>query len=166
MISKNPRTSAAKTSHKRTTRDSTSATKKKGLSRKKTVMLLIVAALLSIGAVLLFYSLYALYDLKTLDVYLEVGDKQGFDVDTVRVSFGRAMPGTWASRELIVSQDYTRPLLVSFRVDGNVSQFVHLPDPIWVDGSEPRTVSISAYVPLNQTEGVYTGKLRVAFRRV
>lgn len=138
---------------------------KKEIPKKKAIMIWTIGALLSIAAVLFFYSFYALYDFKKIDVYLEVGEKQGIDADTDRVSFGRLMPGSWGSRDIILSQNSGRQLLIAFSIDGNVSRFVRIPEQFTLNTTETRTVGLSAYVPLNETKGVYTGTLKVAFRR-
>ncbi|MBN1544099.1 hypothetical protein JW898_01400 [Candidatus Woesearchaeota archaeon] len=140
--------------------------RKKRLKGNTLVIMVVCAALVTIGAVLLFFSLFALYKVYDVRMSIEVSDRSGFNTDTDSINFGKAMPGNSNTRTMVMSHDFSRPLLVHFRKSGNISAFVALPDDFYLEPGLIREVPIHAIIPDSAAEGEYEGNLRVYFRRI
>lgn len=132
-----------------------------------TVLMISVAALV-VGLTLIFYSTYVVYKVQKIDMRLQTGDKIGFDVDDQRLNFGRLIPGGGGSRELRISNDHLIDLKVSFKKEGNISQFVEVPNSFWLPaGEQLRSVSINTKVPFGaEVNQSYRGTLKVVFTRI
>jgi hypothetical protein len=135
--------------------------------KKRTAgILLIIGALLSIGAVLSFYAIYAIYDTQVIKLDLEVWKNPGFNVDDEKISFGKMIPQSASSREMIITNGYDKPLLVTFKIDGNISRFISTPDAFTLNSTQSKKVNVHATIPSGEAYAQYGGKLKVIFRRI
>ena len=101
----------------------------------------------------------------TYEMHLEVGSTSGFNLDTDKLYFGRVVPGSSASRDVIINSSYSSPLRVALEKSGPVADLVVFSENNFVlMPGEHKKVSGSVAVPLNMSYGVYTGTLRVVFR--
>ena len=142
--------------------------KKHGKKLSKTALYAIITctALITIGLVLLFFSVYAVYKVYEVPMVVNVSDRSSFNTDTDRINFGKAVPGNTNTRSMVLSHDYIKPLLVSFKEEGNISGFVALPEEFYLEPGLSKEVSVSAAIPKNAPEGEYAGTLTVYFRRI
>jgi hypothetical protein len=129
-------------------------------------LVLVCVSLITVGAVLLFFSFYAVYQAYDLRMAVVVSDTSGFNTDTEFINFGKAMPGNSNSRVIVVSHDYEKPLLIHFKKSGNISSFVPLPDDFYLEPGLSREVTITAAVPSTAQKSSYDGRLTVYFRRI
>jgi len=131
-------------------------------------ILLLVIALISITATILFYSFYIVEDVREFDMSLIVGDHAGFDVDTEKISFGMIMPaGNSCTRYVFVSNKKNHPLKVYISLHGNFADWVSVSDNCFVlQPGEEKKLSFSASAPRDAAYGNYTGKARFVFKRV
>ncbi|MBI4738453.1 hypothetical protein HY772_02640 [Candidatus Woesearchaeota archaeon] len=143
------------------------------LSNKTLATLLVLSIIVTLTGTLIFLSRSAgltgyqvlPYDTKIIEVFFEVGNTPGLDVGDGRISFGRLMPDSAESREIAITNSYYKPLLVTFKVEGNASSFISTPAPFWLNSTQSKNVEIFARVPSNPTKGVYRGELKVTFQR-
>jgi hypothetical protein len=140
--------------------------KDKGLSRTALYVLVVCSAFLTVGIVLLFFSMYAVYQLYDIPMTVNVSDRSSFNTDSDMINFGKAVPGNANTRTIVLSHGYGRPLLISFRESGNISRFVALPDEFYLEPGLSKEVSVSATIPKDAPQGRYDGTLTVYFRRV
>jgi len=140
--------------------------RKKKLKSNTLVIMIVCAALVTAGAVLLFFSLFAVYKVYDVKMTIEISDRSGFNTNTDSINFGKAMPGNSNTRTLVMSHDFSRPLLVHFKKSGNISGFVTIPDDFYLEPGLTREVPINAVIPDDAAEGFYDGNLRVYFRRI
>ena len=130
------------------------------------ILIILCAALLTIGAVLLFFSFFAVFKVYEVKLAIDVTDKSAFNVDTDFVNFGKAAPGNSNTRTIVLAHDYRNPLLMHFVSSGNISRFISLPDDFYLSPSLSRELSLTAVIPKDAQEGHYEGKLTVYFRRI
>ncbi|MBI5398411.1 hypothetical protein HZB03_03005 [Candidatus Woesearchaeota archaeon] len=142
------------------------------LSNRSVAILLVLSIVATLTGTLIFLSKsggltgYQVlpYDTKTFEVFLEVDNTPGPGVGEERISFGRMTPGSAGTREIAIANNFDKPLLVVFKVEGNVSPFISIPATFWLNNTKSKNVEISALVPSNQAKGVYIGELKVTFR--
>lgn len=130
------------------------------------MVLLVCATLITVGVVLLFFSLFAIYKVYDIDMELEVAERSGFNTDTDRINFGMAEPGHHNSRTIVLTHEYKRPLLVHFKKSGNISAFVKVPEDFYLEPGLTKEVTLTAKVPETASLGNYEGNLRVYLRRI
>ena len=140
--------------------------KKRNMKSHKLIILMACAALVSVGLILLFFSLFAIYKVYDVGMELEVGNYSGFNTDTDKVNFGKAAPGSSNTRTIVMSHDHTKPLLVHFKKSGNISRFVDVPDDFYLEPGFSKEINMNAIVPTDALEGHYEGRLTVYFRRI
>ena len=129
-------------------------------------MILLCSALLAVGAVLLFFSYYAVYKVYDLKMSVIVSDHPAFNIDLESINFGKGAPGNSNSRTIVLAHDYDKPLLIHFKKSGNISGFVQVPDDFYLEPHLSKEVTLSAIIPPNISQGYYEGQLKVYFRRV
>lgn len=139
---------------------------KKKMKSHKLIILMACAALVGIGLILLFFSLFAIYKVYDVDMEIDVGNHSGFNTDTDRLDFGKAAPGSSNTRTVVMSHDHSKPLLVHFKKSGNISAFVDTPDDFYLEPGFSKELNINAVVPAEASNGHYQGSLRVYFRRI
>lgn len=130
------------------------------------LLILICAALITAGAVLLFFSLFAVYKVYDIPMIVEVSDHSGFNTDTDMVNFGKAAPGNSNTRIIVMSHDYKKPLRIQFKKSGNISDFVDIPESFYLESGLTKEIGLNAVIPASAAEGTYTGTLRVYFMRI
>ncbi len=133
---------------------------------KKLPILLVCIALITVGLVLLFFSLYAIFKVDVIKMTIQVSDRSAFNTDTEFINFGRAINGASSTRVLVISHSHTKPLLLHFKVSGNISQLVSAPDDFYLEPNLGKEVSITATVPMGAEKAKYEGELTVYFRRI
>jgi|GEM_PF-2705530 len=143
--------------------------KHKGVDKVKRRDLLITLAcvfLLTAGLVLLFFSLFAVYKVYDIDMELDVEDSPGLNTNTDKLDFGSAVAGNSNSRMIVISHEYKKPLLIHFKVSGNISQFVDAPQDFYLEPGVSKEVTVSTVVTKGAVKAKYTGTMTVYFRRI
>ena len=131
-------------------------------------ILLLITALISITATILFYSFYKIVDVKEIDMTLIVGDHAGLDVNTEKLSFGMVMPtGSSCTRYVNLSNKKDYSLKVYILFFGSFAEEVSVSENYFIlNSGEGKKLSFSAIAPKNAAYGNYTGKARFVFKRV
>jgi len=130
-------------------------------------ILLLVIALISITATILFYSFYIIADVREFNMGLIVGNRTGFDVDTEKLSFGMIMPTSSSTRYIVLSNKKDYPLNVYVNFYGNFAEWVSVSENYFVlKPDEEKKLSFTASAPRDAAYGNYTGKARFVFKRV
>ncbi|MFC1741511.1 hypothetical protein ACFL3V_03170 [Nanoarchaeota archaeon] len=140
--------------------------KKKRLGTNPLIMILACIALLTVGIVLLFFSLFAIYQVYDIEMAVEISDKSGFNTDTDMLNFGKARPSNSNSRTIVMSHEYKKPLLVHFKKTGNISRFVDLPDDFYLEPGLTKEIVFTSTIPNKAAQGNYSGTLTVYLRRI
>lgn len=135
-------------------------------SRNHLAVIVACTALITVGLVLLFYSLYAVYKVYDVDMRITVSDRSAFNTDTGAIDFGKTLPGNANTRTIVMSHDYSKPLLIHFRKTGNISQFVQTPEDFYLEPGVTKEIALNAIVPKGTPLTTYEGSMRVYFRRI
>lgn len=131
-------------------------------------ILLLVIALISITATILFYSFYVIEDVREFNMSLIVGDHAGFDVDTEKLAFGMVSPGgNSCTRFIDLSNKKDYPLKIYINFYGDFADWVSVSNNYFIlNPGEEKKLSFSASAPGDAAYGNYTGKVRFVFKRV
>jgi len=131
-------------------------------------ILLVVIALISVTATILFYSFYVIADVREFNMTLIVGNHTGLDVDTEKLSFGMVMPkSNSCTRYVFISNKKNYPLKVYINFYGNLAEWVSVSENYFVLlPGEEKKLSFSASAPGDAAYGNYTGKARFVFKRI
>ena len=133
----------------------------------KFLLLLFVVILLTVGITSFIYGIYAIYDVKEFKIYLEVADVEGIKVDTDAIYFGKIPPSGVGQRNIIISHEHDKPLLVHIGITGDVKRFVAADEnDFWLAPGEEKEVKILAVIPEGTEFSNYTGSLRTVLRRI
>lgn len=106
-----------------------------------------------------------LYEERTF-AQLFVGEPAGFDLNETIISFGRLPPTTSSERKINLSNAYEFPVVVEFFVEGNISDFIVIHKPVFLDGGENKQVFVRTInIPANATVDEYEGYLIIRFKK-
>lgn len=132
-------------------------------------------SLLIIGAVILLLVLVGGYFVfvnpanqtigqKSFGMFLTVGDRVGFNIDSNAVYFGKTLPGSMAKRDLIVSNDFEERVLVIVETTGDFSKWVSWSESnFYLNPNDVKNITLTASVPNNAQLGDYFGSVTVYF---
>ncbi|MBW2972547.1 hypothetical protein KY359_05925 [Candidatus Woesearchaeota archaeon] len=140
--------------------------KDKKIGNSRLMIMIVCAALVTIGAVMLFFSLFAVYKVYDIKMAVTVAENSAFNIDSEMVHFGKAQQGNTNSRIIVMSHEYRKPLLIHFQKSGNISRFVELPQDFYLEPGLTKEITLSAVIPGNAPMGDYEGSLRIYFRRI
>ncbi len=131
-------------------------------------ILLLVTALISITATILFYSFYKIADVKEINMTLIVGDHAGLDVNTEKLAFGMVMPaGNSCTRYIVLSNKKDYLLNVHINFYGSLAEWISVSENHFVlKPDEEKKLSFSATVPRSTAYGNYTGTAKFVFKRI
>ena len=131
-------------------------------------ILLLVIALISITATVLFYSFYIIVNVREFNMTLIVGSHTGIDVDTEKLSFGMIMPaGNSCTRYVFLSNKKDYPLKVYINFYGKLAEWVSVSDNYFVlRSNEEKKLSFTANAQKDAAYGNYSGTARFVFKRV
>ncbi len=125
---------------------------------------LVLGALFFISIVLLVGSFYLFLSrplmTKSYDVVFIVSrDKAGFDLNTSALTFGEIPQGASSSRRILIENTYAFPLRVTLYESPTLVEYLETESSFVIEPGERKNVSVVVRVPLNASEGTYTGTL-------
>ncbi len=138
------------------------------MEKKKASLILLIALFFSAGIAAFAYFCITTVDVKDYDMHitLEGKSKVGIIVDTDKVWFGITNPGGAASRKLVVTNNFTFPVVVKIFLYGKLGDYVSLSESnIMLEPNTFREIDITANMPHDAALGEYTGKVRAVFKR-
>ncbi|MFH1064363.1 MAG: hypothetical protein V1729_04745 [Candidatus Woesearchaeota archaeon] len=136
------------------------------MKKQNLILIMTCIAFMTMGIVLLFFSLFAVYKVYELPMKLEISEQSSFNTDTDALNFGKAQIGNSNSRMIMISHDYSRPLLITFKKEGDISPFIVIPEQFYLEPGLSKEVTLTAKIPPGAVLGGYSGRLTVYFRRI
>ncbi|MFH2020472.1 MAG: hypothetical protein ABIJ34_03600 [archaeon] len=97
----------------------------------------------------------------------QITDKMGFNTDTDALYFGNGYPGTTTKRYIILNNSHEYPVLISIRLEGDLTPFVSVSENNFV--LQPADMHVITYYvksPKETSYGNYTGLSTLIFKRV
>jgi len=104
---------------------------------------------------------------ENINVFINVGDYVGFNVDTDALYFGTLPPGNSANRNINIYHDMNFPKKVIITPYGEVSEWLTFSENnFWLQPEEYKQVNIKIAVPKNMELGNYTGNISINFKYI
>ena len=127
------------------------------------------AILLFIIALVVFlFSLYInsriILEKKEIPATLSVSEIASFDVSRSALTFGTIIPGSSASRNLTLKNNYTFPVKFEFRAKGNIKNFLIYERAVYLEPGEKKSIRINTIIPNDEEYGNYSGKIVIRIR--
>ena len=127
--------------------------------------------LLVLSFLLLAFSIYltkkAVLDIKIVNASLEVGKENkigvGFD-SSGQLNFGIVPRGNYLDREIDLTNNYNKNIIVKTEVSGNISMFLNAESGFKIESGETKKVRISLNVPADSELGFYSGEVKFIFK--
>jgi hypothetical protein len=126
--------------------------------------ILAVTILIGFTGTFFVHSFYNYYEVRELDMVLEVAPKLGFNTETDKLNFGSNFPGNTCKKFMNVSFPKEAKVVIDFEGDladwvtVNEKQFTLKPD-------EVKNLEFLASIPKDIDLGIYTGKVKFYFKR-
>lgn len=100
------------------------------------------------------------------DMFLNVDNYTGFNVETSAIFFGTVKPGAMSMRNIQFENNNVTLKVVIF-TEGDLAKWVYTDKNSFIlNPSEKKTVTIKALVPKNAEFGNYNGKIIVQFEQI
>ena len=132
----------------------------------KALVFFISICVIASAFTVLFYYNFVVFDVKEYDMVLIVSDHIGFDVTTEKLHFGMVTPGGSSTRDLIIANEFSRPLIVQIKTSGKLASWVAPSvNNFILQPNETKNVTMVAVAPEDAKYGNYTGKVKIVFRR-
>jgi hypothetical protein len=129
-------------------------------------VLAILAVTIMVGFTGTFFahSFYNYYEVREIDMMLEVAPKLGFNTETDKLDFGSNFPGNTCKKFMNISFPKETKVIIDFEgdfadwVSANEDNFILNPD-------EVKNLEFLATIPKDAALGVYNGKVKFYFKR-
>lgn len=132
---------------------------------KKLLLILFATVLISSAATFNIHSLYRYYEVREIDMALEVAPKLGMNTDTDMLNFGANYPGNSCKRFVDISFPEEAEVVIKF--EGQLAHWVSVDDNNFIlDADENKHLSFLTSIPSDADEGNYTGKVKFYFKRI
>lgn len=136
------------------------------MKKNKAILILLILSLATAGIVSIAYLSYTIEDVKRVDISFKVGDRLGINLDTDKIWMGMVAPGNSASREIILSNNNTFPVIVRLKITGELKEYVTLAENNFIiTPATSKAVAVSATAPKDMDFGNYTGTLVAVFEK-
>ena len=136
-------------------------------NRKNTLFIwAIVAVCISSGCLLVILYINSI-TLEKYDLYarLSIGGVTGLDVNSTALIFGRIIYGSNSEKKMILENTYNFPVVYSFEIEGNISDFLIFDREVHLGAGENKTISISTITFSDEEYGDYEGFLKVVVKK-
>lgn len=134
----------------------------------KFFMLLAITAFSTAFITILFYNLFMIEKIITLDMSVSVKDKGNvcINADPNTLAFGGLSLGTEGRRLVFLDNNAPYPLKVSILKSGYIASWVTpSANNFLLEQNEQRNITFKAVVPYNHPTGDYTGKVDIIFKK-
>lgn len=142
--------------------------KKKGISLKSVLVILISAFIVVMSMTFLVYSLMTVQEVRVYDMSIMVGDYIGFDNNKTVLTFGMVPPGSGSAWRFIDVKTGRFPTVVFFSFEGEMADWVQVEDgelAIEIPAYTDRRIKIHAHPPIETQFGNYTGKAKMIIKK-
>jgi len=138
------------------------ARKSKEKRNKRDVLLILIIFLGIILLALIYLSFSVSVEKDELEIYLNVGNYTGVDLNTSALTFGTLAKSASASRNILITNENKKSMLVIISVDGQVKEWIDISEKIFVlNADEIKAVKVIAEIPQNAEFGGYNGTIIV-----
>jgi len=134
------------------------------IEHKMIVAIVLAAILIGCTATLIFYSYYNYYEVREVEMVLEVAQKLGLNANKDKINFGANFPGNSCRRFMDLS--FPRKAKVFIEFDGPLGEWVGVDDNGFViEPGEIKHLTFMANIPSDAKEGAYSGVAKFYFKR-
>lgn len=134
----------------------------------KSVVFVLIAVLIAIGATQIIYSKYKYPSSSVLPMYVETTNitSIGIHTGTAALYFGRIPSGDGGRRFINFTNDHKIPVEVQITLKGELAEWVRISDNYFVlQPKEMQQISVDIDIPKGTVPGNYTGNMFVLMKR-
>ena len=133
-------------------------------NKKYSVNLFVFIFLVLIAVCLIFFHINSFFILDEVKIYTGaiLGDKPGFDLNNTALTFGRVVPGSGASRDISIKNNFDKPINVIITSKGEISDFLIASENDFIlMPNEGRNISFSVFFPKGSEIKKYEGWINI-----
>ena len=143
---------------------------KKVHKRKNLKGLIFLALAFVILILVLFFAFrdsFSVLDKRVIYSKVIVSDHYGFDINNTALVFGMTKPGGGSSsKELMLTNGYSRDVVIDIYISGNISKFLSTPENEFILAQNmTKKVVFSVAIPSNTSYGTYDGNVIIVVKR-
>ncbi len=140
-----------------------------GKIKQKSNIIIYLALILAITLIIfsIAFWIFRPIDKRLIDVKFSVGNSFGVGFSGIEeLNYGRLIPGSIATRKIILKNDYKFPVKIKIFATDNIMDFISLKYEYAVEKGDNVSIPIILTVPKNLTSGNYSGKIEFRIFRV
>ena len=135
------------------------------MNTKKLLIVLIAVGLIGFVTTFYFRPFYETYEIREIEMRLEVAKKLGFNTNTDMLNFGANSPGNTAKRFMDISFPKETQVIIEF--EGDLAKWVSANNNSFIlEPNKEKHIEFLANIPKNADNGNYTGKVKFYFKRI
>lgn len=104
--------------------------------------------------------------MKKYEVTFEVTNSVGFNINGTALTYGRVIPGSESSKEINAYNAYDFPVKVGITMSDDLDGLIYIKDEVILEPSEGKSFLVFLNIPLNFTQGNYSGDIAVNFYKI
>jgi hypothetical protein len=126
--------------------------------------ILAVTILIGFTGTFFVHSFYNYYEVREVDMVLEVAPKLGFNTETDKLNFGSNFPGNTCKKFMNISFPKETKVIIDF--EGDFADWVTVnEDNFILEPNESKALEFLAKIPKDADLGIYAGKVKFYFKR-
>lgn len=141
--------------------------KKDNLNQTKKILAALTAILFIVAIVEFTLFFYSIRYVKVYDIFFRVDNKVGVNVDVNEsfINFGIAPPGGSIKKDIIIANNYKKPLVGTVIIEGDIAEFLTIEETFVLQKDEIKNLAAVIYVPIGTPVGDHRGRIIVVFKR-
>lgn len=133
--------------------------------KTKTLVWMIVIILGVLGIASLIYTSYAIYDIKSYDIVVEVSDVNEANTEE-SLDFGKIMPNNVVEKRISLEHVHDKTLLVVIKPIGYIEDWISVSDTEFLlNPGEIKEVKVFVTVPADAENKEYNSDLKIILKR-
>ena len=126
--------------------------------KNKLFIIALILFILSLGFfIFTIYSKVSYLERKMFFARVIVSNSSGFDLNSTALTFGKIMPGSSSTRNLIMENNYGLPIIVELSSKGDISELLKYTERTWVENNKTEKIAVTATAPQDMEYGTYEG---------
>lgn len=137
------------------------------MRKTKLLLIFLIFVFVLISVFLIYYNNYVLLEVKSLPMSVEIVNYSviGINLNSEGLFFDKLQNNGVGKRGVDIENKYTFPIIVSIKVEGNISKMITVSKNDFIISPGEKT-SVLYYCNTGENElGIYSGKTTVVFRR-
>ncbi len=108
------------------------------------------------------YKRFKIIKVEEFEVFAQISNSSGWNMETNRLNFGKMTPGGAAGRFMALKNEFEYDIIIKMRSEGEMKNWLEYPKEIHLEPNEGKEIHIGASAP-GFPRGNYTGRFIITY---